>query len=421
MRDIALACRLAAKDWWFEKLLSACGVLALASVLAPLLILFGVRYGVISALQERLLHDPAILTITPLGSGAGFDDAWFETIRARPGTRFVVPRTRDIAATMQIARTDAGREKLVRVSLEPTGPGDPLLERFVAVPPDADSLVLSASAARKLGLTAEPPAAGTGGTGASAPVPVQGELGRQKAGGGLESASWPLRVTAVLPPEAEERDVAFVLLPLMNEAEQFRDHLAVPRRGLAGAAPVPEAERRYAGFRLVAASLDEVAPLAAFVQGQGLEVNTRARDIAVVTDLDRSLTLIFTLIAVTAAAGCAASTASSVLATVRRKDKQLGMLRLVGFSGPAIMAYPLAQAQLTGLVGTLAAFLVYVAVSAGIDRLFGAALAGLPVCRMEAAHAGAALLLVLVLTGASALRAAIRAARIEPSDVLRDI
>ena len=61
----SIICGMALRDYWHERALSLCAVLALATVLAPLLILFGVRNGVISNLQERLLHDPRNLRPAP--------------------------------------------------------------------------------------------------------------------------------------------------------------------------------------------------------------------------------------------------------------------------------------------------------------------------------------------------------------------
>ena len=42
----SIICGMALRDYWHERALSLCAVLALATVLAPLLILFGVRNGV---------------------------------------------------------------------------------------------------------------------------------------------------------------------------------------------------------------------------------------------------------------------------------------------------------------------------------------------------------------------------------------
>ena len=45
---LSIICGMALRDYWHERALSLCAVLALATVLAPLLILFGVRNGVIA-------------------------------------------------------------------------------------------------------------------------------------------------------------------------------------------------------------------------------------------------------------------------------------------------------------------------------------------------------------------------------------
>ena len=79
----SIICGMALRDYWHERALSLCAVLALATVLAPLLILFGVRNGVISNLQERLLQDPRNLEIVPVGSGK-YGKAFFEELRKRP-------------------------------------------------------------------------------------------------------------------------------------------------------------------------------------------------------------------------------------------------------------------------------------------------------------------------------------------------
>ena len=96
----SIICGMALRDYWHERALSLCAVLALATVLAPLLILFGVRNGVISNLQERLLQDPRNLAIVPVGSGK-YGKAFFEELRKRPDVGYVVPQTRAIAATIE--------------------------------------------------------------------------------------------------------------------------------------------------------------------------------------------------------------------------------------------------------------------------------------------------------------------------------
>ena len=58
---------LAWQDYRREARLSACSVLALVAVIAPLLVLFGLKHGLVGSLTERLQRDPAVREIIPLG------------------------------------------------------------------------------------------------------------------------------------------------------------------------------------------------------------------------------------------------------------------------------------------------------------------------------------------------------------------
>ena len=69
MRRIALAARLAARDFGHDWRIVLCQVLGLTAVLAPLLVLFGMRFGLIDTLAQRLIEDPRNREIVPAGSG----------------------------------------------------------------------------------------------------------------------------------------------------------------------------------------------------------------------------------------------------------------------------------------------------------------------------------------------------------------
>ncbi|MBW4964452.1 hypothetical protein KZZ06_20900, partial [Sulfitobacter sp. CW3] len=79
----------------------ACSVLALVAVMVPLLGLFGLKFGLVSSLTERLETDPATREIIPLGGGR-FSSAFIEQLGLRSDVVFAVPRTRQIAATAQV-------------------------------------------------------------------------------------------------------------------------------------------------------------------------------------------------------------------------------------------------------------------------------------------------------------------------------
>ena len=77
---------LAWADWCAEARLSACAVLGLAAVLAPLLVLFGLKYGLVATLTERLLADPRTRELLPVGSHVYDLFANYKRYDTTPGT-----------------------------------------------------------------------------------------------------------------------------------------------------------------------------------------------------------------------------------------------------------------------------------------------------------------------------------------------
>ena len=429
MRTVTRACLLALRDYAHEGLLSACSVLGLAAVLTPLLVLYGVKFGVVQTLTDRLLEDPRTLEISPVTSGHYTPD-YLARLAAHPDVSFVLPRTRSIAATMDLSHGEGQTRKTLVASLEPTAPGDPLLARYHATVPailtaggksnaDGDAaspaltpigVALSATAAEKLGVRQGDP--------------LLGRVERRYQGQ-VQSARVPLRVVAVLPLAAQQKDVAYVPLPLLEAAEDFRDGRAVPELGADNGwtgEPRPAGPRVYPGFRLYARNMAAVNSLRQGFARQKLDVYTHAEEIEQVSTLARALNLIFGLICAAAAAGFLASTASSALAGVKRKERILGLLRLTGFATGALMLFPLMQALLTALLGTTLAAGIYAVAAAVINHLFAASLNGMEqVCRLLPEHFLLAFALVAGLSLLAALGPALRAARVEPSEVIRDV
>jgi putative ABC transport system permease protein len=508
MRSFCHALFLSMSDYWHERLLSACSILGLAAVLTPLLVLFGVHHGIITAMTERLLNDPRTLEITPVGSGRYGPD-WFGQIETLPGVAFVIPQTRSIAATIHLGAVPsgqsdpaapAGKNSVTDQSITPltaTADGDPVLLRWKQPPagwespapavladPDGDGrkkggvpekniarVILSASTARKLGA-----------------VPgslLPGRVDRVRAGK-REAASLFLRVLSVLPAEAQDTDMAYVPLELLVATEEYRDGKAVPfldwtgdppsfaqaarpvpdpapdpvpdpakvadaRAGQPAAAPSPSSvpdpaedaaaapksvpagtvqayadelrsRRTFASFRLYAKTLDDVALLERWLQTRKVEVYVKSAEIDTVRNLDGAFRVVFGLIAGTALFGFAASTASSALAGVRRKNRSLGVMRLLGFQRAGILLFPLAQSVATGFFGSALASFLYLGVAVSIDSLFSSSLpGGEAVCSLPASSLAAIFGLVLLLSALSSLSAAWQAAAIEPSEVIRDV
>ncbi len=394
-----LSLRLALADLWHERGLAACFMVALAAIMAPLLVLLGLKTGVVDTLRSQLLQDPRMREVSSLGNRT-LEAGEIEALGKLPGVVFIVGRTRQLAATATLARADGSGA--LTAELVPSGPGDPLIAP-VAAPVGDDQLVLAAPTAEHLGLT----------PGDKIRLAVQRRLGDT-----VEGKSLTLTVAGVAPLTAFGRDGAFVSLPLLAALEDYRDGRPVPRFGWDG--PNTLAIRAYAGFRAVAADLETVATVAAGFEAKGYTVTTRADEIETVLRLDRNLTAIFLIVAVIGGAGFAVSLGASLIGHVARKRGELALLRLMGLSLRGMAGYPLFQGLAVALAGSALAVGTFFGGAAVINARFSAGLpGGEDLCRLGpeqvAAVVGLAVLVALVSAGA----AGIAAARVEPGEGMR--
>jgi putative ABC transport system permease protein len=405
MNTFKTVIHLALRDYLHERLLSACAVMGLAAVLAPLLVLFGVKSGIINTMSDRLIQDPRNREISAVGSGRYGAD-WFSAMRDRHDVAFVIPQTRSIAASMILYNKNSANPRTVVVSLIPTAEGDPLLEQYGRIAAEKNTVVLSEPAARKLNVKE-----GQG---------ITGQVGRS-VGGVKEQVAVALKIVAVLPLDAFLREAAFVRLQLLEATEDYRDGHRSETFGWPGSAR-PTRPRVYPSFRLYARSIYDVGTLRGMLLDQGLEVYTQAEDIETVKRLDRSFNLIFSLIAIVAVLGCFASLVSNVLANVNRKSRYLGISSLIGFSTETIIWYPIVQSMATSVLGTVMAVFLYKIAQKMINGLFSEYLsAGEYVCRLSLYHMLIGFILTLGLAMLASAYGAFRVSRIEPSEVIREV
>jgi len=393
---------LATRDYLHEWQMSLCFVLGLAAVLGPMMVLFGLKFGIVGSMMAGLIEDPGNREIRPVGSGR-YEEAWLESVRARPDVAFLVPRTRSISATIELSSRHSSR--IVPVELIASGDGDPLLAPGEPLPAGLSRVVVSRSAADKLGIKA-------GDT-------LDGSLMRRYRSQ-QERVHLDLTVAAVAPPQAFPRDGAFVSVRLLEALEDFRDGRAVPDLGWGGA-PANTA-RSYAGFRLYARSIDDVAALSDAFAEIGVDVHTQVAGIEVVKRMDRNLTAIYWAIAVIGLVGFSLSLGANLWANVDRKRKQLSVLRLVGFRTRDIVWFPMVQALYTAILGWALAVCLTLATAMVINGMMaGQVDPGQQVCLLLPLHYGIALALTSGAAVIAAGLAGLRSARVEPSEGLREL
>lgn len=217
----ALVLSLCLSDLKHEGLLTLCMVMAVAAVLGPLLILFGLKFGTVETMRNRLVDDPRNSEIRPISSRA-FTAQWFTDISARPDVAFAIPTTRQLATSVEI-RLAGSNDKNLSVDAIPTAPGDPLVLKNQGTVPETGQVLLSAVAAEDLGAKAGDTVTLTA---------------RRIKGGGFETGSVELNITGVLPVRAGAAKSVFLPLAVLEAIENFKDGMGAPAFGWPGELPL---------------------------------------------------------------------------------------------------------------------------------------------------------------------------------------
>jgi len=403
MAQMSSIIRLSFRDYSHEWRMSGCFILALSSVLAPMMILFGLKFGIVSTMLEQLIENPLNREIKPIGSGR-YDDAWIDRFRNRADVEFIIPKTRALAATIQLKSSSATR--ILSTELLATATGDPILASSTSFPKGYQQVILSQSAAKKLNVRRADE--------------IDASLARQFQGK-RERVHLPVKVIDIANATVTSRNVAFVSLDLLIASEQFKDGRAVNALSWGGDSPAA-AERIYPSFRLYARSIYDVEKLVNDLEKEGVKVKANVSEIATVQSIDQNLSVIFWIIACVGAIGFSFSLGASLWANVDRKRKELSVLRLVGFKSGRIVMFPVLQSIYTAILGWLLAVLVYL----GFEYLINFFLAprlnlDRALCFLLTEHFLWALALTVVVAIFAAILGGARAAGIEPSEGLRDI
>jgi putative ABC transport system permease protein len=239
LRRRSLTAMLAFLDLKDDALLSVCLVCAVAAVLAPIMILAGLKFGLIEIMRDQLIQDPAFRLITPSEAQIR-PEAFFNRLRTRPDVAFVQPNVNLSGTSVRIAAGNS--ERAETFDLMPTGAGDPLITENDGVPPLAGEVTLTRPGAEALGLT----------VGQEAVLQAFRSIGGRR-----EQQRVPLKVRSILSAKADAERRAYVSLDLVQDIENYRAGIPVARRGWLGPARPPQ-QSFDAAHLLLEAALDEV-------------------------------------------------------------------------------------------------------------------------------------------------------------------
>ena len=394
--------KLSLLDSWHDRKVSICLIASVIAVVAPLLLLFGLKFGIVSQMHQELLSDPRNKEIRMIASD-NLDEQWFNRMRALQPVGFVMPLTRSLNSVADLFVNSS--HFVENAELIPTAPNDPLLGSLEP-PRDDAAVILSFQAAQRLGVQAG--------------AQVRLNLTRQRDRIS-ERAQLVVTVQEVLPASAFGRPAALVTLALLVAIEDYRDGFNVPFLKVEqGSAPPPR--QFYARARIYAKDISMVEPLVELLTTQRLETTSRLAEIKTVQSIDRVLSVVFTVIAWAAVVGCAAALIGGLMANIERKRKDLALLRLFGYGRAAMRFYVVVQATTLTLCGFLLGCLFYGAGSLLFNQLLGANLAtDRFACRLDPIHFAIALGCTLLLSSCASVVGGTLVTNIDPAESLRDV
>lgn len=399
----SLLVRLALRDLWHDRKVSFCIAASLVAVIAPLLLLFGLKHGVVNQLQEDLLSDPRNLEIRMLASG-NYSNDWITDLQQMPGVAFAIGQTRSLNTQADLLVDN--RRFVENAEVIPTAAADPLLNNILS-DLQQGQVILSHSAAQRLQVE----------VGRSIRLRASRKLDEVNERGEMQ-----LQVVAILEAARFSRPAVFVNLPLLIALEQFRDGDYKPEFGLDTGSEVSAKATSFSKVRLYAKTVDDVSPISALLEQQHIDTTSRLAEINNVKAINQVLTLIFAVIALTALVGCIASLIGAFLANIDRKRKDLAVLRLLGFTNLTIALYVIVQALMITVLAYIVGLALYGLASGVFNQLLvnHQSTSGFA-SEITLMHAALALGLSVVIAVFVSCIGALRAIRIQPAESLREL
>ncbi len=391
---------LAWRDLLRERFFLLANTAIMVGILVPLLVLFGVKNGVYSALIGEMLADPANLQIDTAGN-ASFTAADLAPLRDWPEIAFLTPKVRGQFDFVNVRAVDGRRMR--PALMIPSGQGDPTLPPGTVLA--GQGVAISGQLALQLGLK----------PGDDLQIITQGEdRPRQLV--------LRVPVVAVLGQAAVQGRAVLAPFATLDLIEAFYDSYSLPAHGITGTRDLGTRIATYAGVRAYARRLEDLAGLQARIEAQlGIATSARSRDVEALLGLGRKLNMALGLTATLAAIGLGAALVLGFWSDVARKKTVLAGIALLGVPGRQLALFPVVQALIIAGLGLGLSFVLYGLAGQAAGGLFGQGLPdGAALAVIGAGQALAICAAVLGLVMGAAAVAGWSALRLDPAHVLRE-
>lgn len=295
----------------FDKIISICIVASLCAVIAPLLLLFSLRFGIISNLEHKLSSNPSNLEIRMM-SGYRLDQQFFDELKNNPHIGFVIPLTRSLSVTANISFNGRIVQNLETL---PTAAGDPIVrEMGFDGELSLTEAYLSETTAQDLGLK----------TGDTFKFVISRITDNKTV-----NAVVPFTLKGIIKKELLPHKTIMVNFNTLVYMEDFRDGFEPP---VFSDGSNPNSERQnFAKARIYVKSLNDLEPVSRMLR-QNYSITDKLASVENLKAISKVLSFIFTTIALTSIAGGVMATIGLIFTNLSRLEKTFALLFLSGLS-----------------------------------------------------------------------------------------
>ncbi len=295
----------------FDKIISICIVASLCAVIAPLLLLFSLRFGIISNLEHKLSSNPSNLEIRMM-SGYRLDQQFFDELKNNPHIGFVIPLTRSLSVTANISFNGRIVQNLETL---PTAAGDPIVREMGFYGElSLTEAYLSETTAQDLGLK----------TGDTFKFVISRITDNKTV-----NAVVPFTLKGIVKKELLPHKTIMVNFNTLVYMEDFRDGFEPP---VFSDGSNPNSERQnFAKARIYVKSLNDLEPVSRMLR-QNYSITDKLASVENLKAISKVLSFIFTTIALTSIAGGVMATIGLIFTNLSRLEKTFALLFLSGLS-----------------------------------------------------------------------------------------
>ncbi len=295
----------------FDKIISICMVASLCAVIAPLLLLFSLRFGIISNLEHKLSSNPSNLEIRMM-SGYRLDQQFFDELKNNPHIGFVMPLTRSLSVTANVSFNGRIVQNLETL---PTGDGDPIVrEMGLDGELTKTEAYLSETTAQDLGLK----------VGDTFKFVISRITDNKTV-----NAVVPFTLKGIIKKELLPHKTILVNFDTLVYMEDFRDGFDPP---VFSDGSNPNIKRQtFAKARIYVKSLSDLEPVSRMLR-QNYSITDKLASVENLKAISKVLSFIFTTIALTSIAGGVMATIGLIFTNLSRLEKTFALLFLSGLS-----------------------------------------------------------------------------------------